>query len=72
MKQKNQLHLPPVKFSSIQNGVTYSFIKIFNKLPLNIKISLRLITFKAALRKFLVKNTFYSIDGFSSINCDVK
>ena len=30
MRQQNQLHLPSVKFSSVQKGVTYSSIKIFN------------------------------------------
>ena len=28
------------------------------------------ITCKTTLRKFLVKNVFYSIDKFLSINCD--
>ena len=30
MRKQNQLHLPSVKFSSVQEGVTYSSIKIFN------------------------------------------
>jgi len=32
----NQLHLISVKFSSIQKSVTYSSLRILNKLPLNI------------------------------------
>ena len=62
-----------MKFSAIQKGFTYSSIKIYNKLPLNISNLHRdSITFKSELRKFLVKKAFYSIDGFISINCDVK
>ena len=32
MRQQNQLHLTSVKFSSVQKGVVYSSIKMFNKL----------------------------------------
>ena len=72
MRPKNPLHLPLVKFSSIQNCITYSSIKIFNNLPLNIsKFHRDSITFKSEFRKFLVKKAFYSIYGFISINCDV-
>jgi len=35
-RQKNHLHRPLVKFTSIQRGITYSVIKVFNKLPLDI------------------------------------
>jgi hypothetical protein len=69
---KNQLQLPLVKFSSVQKGVTYALKKIFNKLPLNTsKLHTDSIYFQFALRKFLVKNDFYTIDEFLSINCDV-
>lgn len=60
------------KFSSIQMGVTYSSIKIFNKLPLNkSKLHRHSITFKPALMKFPVKNAFYSKEESLFINCDV-
>jgi hypothetical protein len=32
-RYKNQLHIPSVRLSAIQRGITYSAIKIFNKLP---------------------------------------
>ena len=49
MRQKNQLHSPSVKFSSIQKGVKYSSINIFNKLPLNVpKLHRNSITCKSA------------------------
>jgi len=71
-RQKNQLHLPSVKFSSTQKGVICSSVNIFNKLPLNIsKLHRDLITCKSELRKFLVQNVFYSIDEFLSINYNV-
>jgi len=35
-RHMNQLHLTSVKFPSIQERVTYSSVKILNKLPLNI------------------------------------
>jgi len=30
MRQQNQLHFPSLTFPSVQKGVTYSSIKIFN------------------------------------------
>ena len=35
-RQKNHFHKPLVKFTSIKRGITYSAIKVFNKLPLDI------------------------------------
>jgi hypothetical protein len=35
-RQKNHLHKPLVKFTLIQSGITYSPIKVFNKLPLDV------------------------------------
>jgi hypothetical protein len=64
-RQKNQLHLPLVKFSCIQKGVIYLSIKIFNNLPPNILTHHDdIMAFKSVLRKFLLKNAFYSIDEF--------
>jgi len=61
-----------VKFSSIQKGVTYSSIKVFNKLPPKIsELCTDTITFKSELTKSFVKNDFYSKDEFLSITCDV-
>ena len=59
-------------FSSIQKGITYSSIKTFTKLPLNIlKLYINTTTFKSVLRKFLVTNACYSKDEFLSTNCGV-
>jgi hypothetical protein len=71
-RRKNQLHLPSVKFSSIQKGATYSAIKMFNKLALNLsKLHTDSISFKPELKKFIVKDAFFSIEEFLSLNCDV-
>jgi hypothetical protein len=72
MRQKNQLHLPMVKFSSIQEGVIYASIKIFNNLPPNLlKHYADRTAFRSELKKFIDKNAFYSIDEFLSSNHDV-
>jgi hypothetical protein len=36
MRQKNWLHKPLGKFTTIQSGITYSAIKVFSKLLLDI------------------------------------
>jgi hypothetical protein len=59
-RQKNQLHTPLIKFSSIQKGVVYSAINVFNKLPPYIKqLQQNQVQFKNALKKYLVIHTFY-------------
>jgi hypothetical protein len=35
-KSKNQLHLPTLNLSSIQKGVTYTSLRIFNVIPSNL------------------------------------
>jgi len=35
-RQKNHIHKPLVKYTSIQRSITYSAFKVFNKLPLDI------------------------------------
>jgi hypothetical protein len=61
-----------VKFSSLQKGVIYASIKIFNNLPPDLlKHYIDRTAFRSELRKFLVKNAFYSIDEFLSSNHDV-
>ena len=71
-RQKNKWNLPTVKFSSIQKGVIYTSIKIFNNLPPNLlKHYTDRNAFRSELRKFLFNNAFYSIDEFLSSNHDV-
>jgi hypothetical protein len=64
---KIQLHIPSVRLSSIQKGVTYSSIKIFNSLPSNIlKLQNDKLIFKSALRRYLLTHAFYSVEEFLS------
>ena len=66
-RQQNKLHIPLVRLSSIQRGVYYSSVKIFNQLPQNIfKYCNNIHTFETLLRDYLVKNAFYSIEEFLS------
>jgi len=58
--KKNQLNLPLVRLSSIQNGVCYSSIRIFNKLPPHIvQLCENTMAFNNTL-KIYHKNAFYS------------
>jgi hypothetical protein len=66
-RQQNKLHIPLVRLSSIQRGVCYSSVKIFNQLPQNIfKYCNKIHPFKILLRDYLVKNAFYSIEELLS------
>ena len=66
-RKQNKLHIPSVRLFSIQRGVYYSTVKIFNQLPQNIfKYCNNIHTFKTLLRDFLVKSAFYFIEKFLS------
>jgi len=60
-RNKNQLHIPTTHLSTFQKGVTYSGIRIFNRLPSNIQhLRNEGVCFKNKLRKYPVINLFYS------------
>jgi hypothetical protein len=64
-RQKNQLHKPLIRFSSIQKGVVCCAINVFNKLPLCvIQLKQNKVQFKNALKKCLVMHTFYTVEEF--------
>jgi hypothetical protein len=66
-RYKNQLHIPSVRLSAIQRYITYSAIKIFNKLPPSIsRLKKGKLVFKSAIRNYLLKHVFYSIEEFVS------
>ena len=51
--------------AKLQKGVHYAGIKSFNNLPQHIKrLSQDINKFKKALKKFLLKGQFYSIDEY--------
>jgi hypothetical protein len=64
-RSKNQLHLPIVHLASIQKGVTYSSLRIFNALPTNLlQLQTNKVLFKLLRRKYLLVSAFYSVDEF--------
>jgi hypothetical protein len=66
-RQYGELHVSSVRLSAIQRGVLYSSITIYNNLPQNMqKISDNMKIFKHALKNFLVRNAFYSVDEYIS------
>jgi len=61
------LHIPAVNLAVFQNGVWYSDIKFYNHLPPAIKqLSYDISKFKAALKKFLYTNSFYTLEEYYS------
>ena len=61
------LHLPTAKLTVFQKGVYYSGIKIYNHLPLHLKqLSYDINKFKSALKRFLLTNSFYTLDEYYS------
>jgi hypothetical protein len=66
-KAKYDLHIPAAKLAIYQKGVYYSGIKLFNHLPLTFKQNSDDIPkFRASLKGFLVKNSFYSVEEYYS------
>ena len=59
------LHPPVSHLTKYQEGVHYAGIRVFSHLPTSIKsITKETKTFKKTLKKFLLDNTFYSIDEY--------
>jgi hypothetical protein len=60
-----QLYLPSTNLTLVQKGVMYSGSRIYNHLPLNIKILLNDAKhFKSTLKSYLIEHTFYSLDEY--------
>jgi hypothetical protein len=64
-RQRDNLHVPSSSLTVFQNGVYYSGIKLFNKLPVELK---QLVgfpkKFKIAVRRYLVSHCFYTLNEF--------
>ena len=59
------LHLPSTHLTKVQKGVYYSGIKVFNCLPIGIRgLSGDIKKFKAALKRFLLEGSFYTVQEF--------
>ena len=64
-RYNHNLHLPSTNLTLVQKGVLYSGSKIYNHLPLNIKmLSENAMQFKSKLRSYLIEHTFYSLDEY--------
>jgi hypothetical protein len=64
-KQRQNLYRPQANLTIYQNGVHYAGIKVFNKLPIEIKNTCsNLRKFKAVLKHFLNTRSFYTIDEY--------
>ena len=61
----SDLFPPATKLSKYHKAVYYSGIKIFNRLPQNIKhLSRNVKKFKVALKKFLLLGSFYTLNEY--------
>jgi len=59
----HNLHLPSTNLTLVQKAVLFSGIKMYNHLPLNIKVLLNdTKLYKSTLKRYLIENTFYSLD----------
>jgi hypothetical protein len=70
-RSKNQLFIPVANLTSVQKGMTYSGIKIYNSLPnsiLNHQNDRK--QFKNKLYRYLTNNSFYSVKEFLDFSRD--
>jgi hypothetical protein len=64
-RQSNNLYTPQANLSVYQKGAYYSGVKIFNKLPSNIKnVNGNITKFKTTLKRFLYANSFYRLEEY--------
>jgi hypothetical protein len=64
-RQSQDLYLPQANLTVYQKGVYYMGIKMFNKLPIEIKSTYsNFKMFKVVLRQFLATNSFYTVDEY--------
>jgi hypothetical protein len=64
-RQSNNLYTLLANLSVYQKGASYSGVKIFNKLPSNIKnVNGNITKFKTTLKRFLYANSFYTLEEY--------
>jgi hypothetical protein len=69
-RNKNLL-TPIANLSCFHKGACYTGIRIFNSLPPSLRIiSDKKEKFKAALKRYLITHTFYSVDEFLQFKKD--
>jgi hypothetical protein len=68
-RHDNDFQLPSAKLKLFQKGVFYSGIKTQNHLPKTIKkLSHDVREFRFALKRFIISNSFYSLEEYFDIN----
>jgi hypothetical protein len=66
-RSNHDLHIPVANLTVFQKGVWYSGIKIYNHLPPALKqLSHDIPKFKVALKRFLLANSFYTLEEYYS------
>jgi hypothetical protein len=66
-RYNTDFHFPTVRLTAFKEGAYFMGMKIFNHLPSNIKIlSNRIELFKPALKKYLLRQPFYSLEEYFS------
>jgi hypothetical protein len=65
----SDFHLPSVKLKLFHKGVFCSGIKTYNHLPKTIKaLSHDVKEFRLSLKRFIILNSFYSLEEYFDIN----
>jgi hypothetical protein len=68
-RSAKNFHLPITNLTIYQKGANYTGIKIFNYLPTDIQnVANEIQVFKKTLKRFLLDNSFYSIDEYFNTN----
>jgi hypothetical protein len=66
-RYNTDFHFPTVWLTAFKEGACFMGMKIFNHLPSNIKIlSNRIELFKPGLKKYLLRQSFYSLEEYFS------
>jgi hypothetical protein len=64
-RQHINMHMNQVNVAKYGKGVHHMIVKIYNRLPINLKeISNNLKKFKVSMKEFLTINVFYTLDEF--------
>lgn len=67
-RHKDRLYLPPSRIKMLNQSPYYMAVKIYNKLPKEIKKETKLATFDRKLKSYLIKNCFYALEEYFEIN----
>jgi hypothetical protein len=71
-RRSANLHPPLLHLTKAQKGVYFSAIKIYNSLPQRIKkLSGDVNKFKATIKKFLLVNSFYSMEEYFAYDAKI-